>query len=103
MRKMKSVCKFYVKCLILDYLLDYLRNTNYKQKEISKILHVSDKTIRTIKRKLQENHYLKYDDLIEKKHGPSTDDYKKISKPAWMDLENALKFTPRKFNLSYAG
>ena len=99
MRKMNAVDKFKVRCLILDYIKSGL----FSQYEIARILSVDRKTVRRIQRMLETNHFLTYEDLHDKKHGPAPNPYTKLNQEVCEALKRALNKIPSKFGLTYAG
>ena len=97
LRKMSEIEKWHKKCQIFDYV----KYETLNNKEIAELLHVDQHTVAAVRNKYKENHFLRYEDLMEKQHGPNPNPFKKITESAFRDLENAMKKPTKEFNLPY--
>ena len=67
---------------------------------ISKILLVDKDTVLAVKKKLDEDPNLDYEELRDKKRGPEQEEYNKISKEAFLKLAKAIiEDTPKQYGI----
>ena len=95
MRLLNPIAKWQLRCMIFD-AIKYSKKT---QKEIALMYHVSERSVRNLYKKFKENNFLTYSDLMEKKHGPEKDFYKKIPEHIFHALLLALSKSPSLYKL----
>ena len=98
MRCMNSSQRWQIRILIAENL-----KKGKSIRFISKILLVDKDTVLAVKKKLDEDPNLDYEELRDKKRGPEQEEYNKISKEAFLKLAKAIiEDTPKKYGIDCA-